>query len=80
MRGHSKGGRSRYSSTPLLSGSSSYPDGTITLSYKPVTESDEERSGVIIDYDAEGNPVGFEILDASARVEEPHLMNYAIAS
>jgi uncharacterized protein YuzE len=52
---------------------------TIILNEKPVVESDEEKPGVIIDYDAEGNIVGFEILDASLRVMQPRQMIYELA-
>jgi uncharacterized protein YuzE len=45
----------------------------------PVEESDEDKSGVIIDYDKSGNVVGMEILDASKRVEDPQAVRLDIA-
>jgi len=51
----------------------------VVLSNAPIAESDEDKPGVIIDYDENGNIVGFEILNASKRVENPRSLEYAIA-
>ena len=45
----------------------------------PVEESDEEKPGLILDYDKNGNIVGVEILKASNRVENPRALEYAVA-
>jgi len=45
----------------------------------PVEESDEDKPGVIIDYDKNGNVVGMEILDASKRIEDPQAVRLDIA-
>jgi uncharacterized protein YuzE len=50
------------------------------LSDAPVEESDQDKPGVILDYDASGNMVGFEILDASKRMAKPMSVEYAVAS
>jgi YD repeat-containing protein len=50
----------------------------IILSDQPVEESDEDKPGIIIDYDAQGNVVSMEILDASKRGMSPHGVEYAI--
>ncbi len=51
---------------------------SVLLSLTPVEESDEIKPGVIIDYDKDGNIVGFEILDASRRVESPSSMEFNV--
>ena len=50
----------------------------IVLSGVTVEESDEEKPGLILDYDKDGNIVGLEILDASHRVENPRALEYAV--
>jgi uncharacterized protein YuzE len=40
----------------------------IVFSNAPIEESDEEKPGVILDFDKGGNVVGMEILDASSAV------------
>lgn len=52
---------------------------TIEFSSVPVEESDEEKPGIILDYDKEGNIVGLEILNASKRMENPRTLEYAVA-
>jgi uncharacterized protein YuzE len=54
---------------------------TLTFELKPgpVAESDEEKPGIILDYDAVGDLIGIEILDASHRVEEARTMNFNVA-
>jgi len=54
---------------------------TLTLEFKPspVAQSDEDKPGVILDYDAEGNLVGIEVLDASKRVAEARTMQFQVA-
>ena len=50
----------------------------ILFSSRPIEESDEEKPGLILDYDVDGNIVGMEILNASKRVEEPKAVEYAV--
>jgi uncharacterized protein YuzE len=40
--------------------------------------SDQDKPGVILDYDAGGNLAGFEILDASKRMANPMSVEYAV--
>lgn len=50
----------------------------IIFSNAPIEESDEEKPGVILDFDRDGNVVGMEILDASRRMENPKIVEYAV--
>ena len=52
---------------------------TVIFNDSPVDESDEEKPGVILDYDRDGNVVGLEILDASKRVKNPRSFEYAVS-
>jgi uncharacterized protein YuzE len=40
----------------------------VLFSNAPIEESDEDKPGVILDYDKDGNVVGVEILDAQKRL------------
>jgi len=46
----------------------------------PVEESDEDKPGVILDYDKDGNMVGMEVLNASQRVENPRGVEYVVTA
>ncbi len=51
---------------------------TVVFSDAAVEESDEIKPGVILDYDAAGNVIGLEILNASQRVQNPTAMEFAV--
>ena len=52
---------------------------TVIFTETPVAESDEDKPGVILDYDEFGNLVSLEILDASRRVTLPDRIEYQVA-
>jgi len=51
----------------------------IIFSAVAIEESDEDKPGIIMDYDTGGNIVGMEILDASKRMENPRSLEYVVA-
>ena len=51
---------------------------SVLFSSAKVEESDEEKPGIILDYDKDGNVVGLEILDASERMENPKAVEFAV--
>ena len=51
---------------------------TVILRDALVAESDEDKPGIILDYDDVGNLVSIEVLDASKRVEEPRSVTLAM--
>jgi len=53
---------------------------TVIFTEASVAESDEDKPGVILDYDSMGNLVSLEILDASRRVAIPTRIEYQVAS
>lgn len=59
----------------------SYDERTDTLSFvlkagAAVAESDEDKPGVILDYDENGDLVSLEILDASGRVTDARSVDF----
>ena len=46
----------------------------------PIEESDEDKPGVILDYDKDGNVVGMEVLNASQRVANPRGVDYTVTA
>jgi len=49
---------------------------SVLLSDAPVAESDQDKPGVILDYDDQGDLLAIEILDASRRVTDARRIEY----
>ncbi|KAM3095570.1 DUF2283 domain-containing protein [Phormidesmis sp. 146-35] len=50
----------------------------IVLSDAPIEESNQDQSGIILDYDEAGNVVGLEVLSASVRVKDPRSLEHIV--
>ena len=56
---------------------------TLSIVFKEgttVAESDEDKPGIILDYDAAGNLISLEILDASMRVSETRKIEFQMTA
>ena len=51
----------------------------IQFSDEKVSESDEEKPGIILDYDIDGNILGIEVLNASKKMPQPMKFEYEVA-
>lgn len=51
----------------------------IRFSDAKVAESDEEKPGIILDYDESGNIIGIEVLNASEKTNQPNGIIYEVA-
>ena len=51
----------------------------IQFSDNKIKESDEEKSGIILDYDNEGSIVGIEVLNASKKMQNINKVEYEVA-
>lgn len=51
----------------------------ITFNSNKIVESDEGRTGLIIDFDKDGSVVAIEVLNASKRMKHPTKVEYELA-
>jgi len=51
----------------------------VSFSEESIFESDEEKKGFILDYSADGNIIGIEVLNASKQVNNPAKVEYEFA-
>jgi uncharacterized protein YuzE len=49
---------------------------TVVFREGPIAESDEEKPGIILDYDAAGEVLAIEVLDATTRIENPRRIEF----
>lgn len=49
------------------------------LKNSTIVESDEDKPGIILDYDSNGNVVSIEILDASKKIGQPMGISFELA-
>lgn len=52
----------------------------IQLATGEISESDESKPGIIIDYDNNGNILRIEVLDASKRADSPFRVEYEMVA
>lgn len=50
----------------------------ISLSSSSIEDINEERPGIVFNYDDDGNLIGMDILDASQRIDDPRSVEYAL--
>lgn len=52
---------------------------TLTVIFREaaIAESDEEKPGIVLDYDHDGQIVSMEILDASQKVKDPERVEFS---
>jgi uncharacterized protein YuzE len=51
----------------------------IQFSDSRIAESDEEKPGIILDYDSDGGIVGIEVLNASTKMDHANSVVYEVA-
>jgi len=51
----------------------------IHFSEEKIFESDEDKPGIILDYDERGNIVGIEVINASLKIPQPMKFEYEVA-
>jgi len=52
----------------------------ISFSDSVIRESDEDKPGLILDYDQHGSIIGIELLNASKKISQPMRFEYEVAN